>query len=260
MLSFISLATEAQISICAWNIQNFGKTKNEQEIAFIAHTLKDYDVVAIIEVVAGYGGSQAVARLADALNRKGAKWEYSISHPTTSRTNGTERYAFLWKSAKLKQIRRAWLEEKYQKEIEREPYLIELNHAGKAFTLCAFHAIPANKYPERELRYLRAICDKYPSSNIIFCGDYNCSQENPVFSPIKAIGYQPILRNQKTSLKNRPIGSQYLSSEYDNMFYKPVKSGLITSGVVHFYQSFKTLKQARAISDHLPVFGRFSLN
>ena len=40
---------------------------------FMAETLRDCDVVAIQEVVAGPGGSQAVAKLADELNRKGAK-------------------------------------------------------------------------------------------------------------------------------------------------------------------------------------------
>jgi deoxyribonuclease-1-like protein len=57
----------------SWNIQNFGKSKSEVEINFIANTLKNYDIIAIQEVVAGYGGAQAVAKLAAELNRKGAK-------------------------------------------------------------------------------------------------------------------------------------------------------------------------------------------
>ena len=79
--------------------------------------------MAIVEVVAGLGGSQAVARLADELNRKGSKWDYSISDPTTGSPSKSERYAFLWKTSKLKKIGAAFLENKYQTEIEREPYL-----------------------------------------------------------------------------------------------------------------------------------------
>ena len=86
---FLSFSANSQISICSWNIQNFGKSKSDNEIEFIANTIRNYDAVAIIEVVAGYGGSQAVAKLADALNRKGTKWDYSISDPTTSITSGT---------------------------------------------------------------------------------------------------------------------------------------------------------------------------
>jgi uncharacterized protein with GYD domain len=40
------------------------KSKSDVEINFIANTLGAYDVIAIQEVVAGYGGAQAVAKLA----------------------------------------------------------------------------------------------------------------------------------------------------------------------------------------------------
>jgi hypothetical protein len=75
----------------------------------IANYLRDYDIIAVQEVVAGYGGVQAVARLADELNRTGTKWDYIISDPTSSPYK-TERYAFIWKTNKLKQIGKAWLE------------------------------------------------------------------------------------------------------------------------------------------------------
>ncbi len=51
--------------------------------------------------MAGYGGAQAVARLADELNRKGTKWDYVISDPTSSSAYKTERYAFIWKTSKV---------------------------------------------------------------------------------------------------------------------------------------------------------------
>ena len=74
----------------------------------MAQTIKSFDIVAIQEVVAGYGGAQAVARLADELNRKGAKWDYSVSNPTSSSAYKTERYAFLWKTATVKLIGKPW--------------------------------------------------------------------------------------------------------------------------------------------------------
>ena len=83
---------------------------------YIAETAKNYDIIAIQEVVAGYGGAQAVARLADELNRKGTKWDYTISDPTSSSAYKTERYAFIWKTSKVKKIGKAWLEQKYHLE------------------------------------------------------------------------------------------------------------------------------------------------
>jgi deoxyribonuclease-1-like protein len=55
----------AQTTLISWNLKDFGKSKSDEEINFIANTLKNYDIVAIQEVVAGEGGAQAVARLAD---------------------------------------------------------------------------------------------------------------------------------------------------------------------------------------------------
>ena len=62
----------SQTKLLSWNFENFGKSKSEETINYIANSLREYDIIAIQEVVAGYGGAQAVARLADELNRKGA--------------------------------------------------------------------------------------------------------------------------------------------------------------------------------------------
>jgi len=72
--AFAVNSLSAQITIASWNLENFGKSKPDVVINFVANTLKDFDIIAIQEVVAGYGGAQAVARLADELDRKGAKW------------------------------------------------------------------------------------------------------------------------------------------------------------------------------------------
>lgn len=95
------LPIQAQIQLCSWNIENIGKSKSEENLEFIANTLRNIDVVAIQEVVAGYGGVQAISKLADKLNRKGAQWDYVISNPTTGSSYKTERYAYLWKTDKV---------------------------------------------------------------------------------------------------------------------------------------------------------------
>ncbi len=70
------------LTVVSWNIANLGKSKDDDEIAFMADMVDEGDIVVIQEVVAGNGGAQAVARLADALNRRGAKWDYVVSNPT----------------------------------------------------------------------------------------------------------------------------------------------------------------------------------
>lgn len=131
----------AQISFISWNVENLGSSKSQHEIAFIANTVKNYDIVALQEIVAGDGGAQAVARLADALSRKGSQWDYTISDPTSSSAYKTERYAFLWKTARLKKMGKAWLQKKYHLQIDREPYFCTFEYNKKQFTLVNFHAI-----------------------------------------------------------------------------------------------------------------------
>ncbi|PWA06030.1 endonuclease/exonuclease/phosphatase family protein [Flavobacterium laiguense] len=251
---------QSQTKLLSWNLENFGKSKSDQEIAFIANTIKGYDIVTIQEVVAGNGGAQAVARLADELNRKGAKWDYRISDPTTSSAYKTERYAFLWKTNTVKLKGKPWLEQKYQLEIDREPYFATFEIKGKAITLVTFHAITKSKQPETEIKYFKLLPQEYPNLNLIFVGDFNCPQSHTVFNPLKKMGYAPILENQKTSLKLKHKGENYLASEFDNMFYKISTIKHIKSDAILFYQKFISLKEARKVSDHIPIWFEFSLN
>lgn len=249
----LSQITSAQLKILSWNIENLGKSKSNSSLDFIANTVKNYDLLAVQEVVAGYGGAQAVAKLAAILNRKGSKWDYTISDPTTSSAHKTERYAFLWKTSAVKKIGAAWLEQKYNREIEREPYFCNFQFKGKKITLVSFHAITKSMQPEQEIKYFKLMPSLYPDKNLIFLGDFNCPQSNTVFVPLRKMGYLPVFKNQKTSLKRKCIAANCLASEFDNIWYAQTKITLKSKAVVLFYKNFTDLKSARKISDHLPI-------
>jgi deoxyribonuclease-1-like protein len=253
LLFLLSCNTFSQVKLLSWNVENLGKSKSEANIAFIANTIKDYDVVALQEVVAGEGGAQAVAKLADELNRKGFKWDYIISYPTSSSAYKTERYAFLWKTSKIKKIGEAWLEKKYHLEIDREPYYCTFQYNNKQFTLANFHAITKSKQPETEIKYFKLLPNQYPNLNLLFVGDFNCPQSHTVYNPLKKMGYNCVFSNQKTSLKKECIENECLASEFDNIWYNSNKISVSNSKVIHFYNMFSTLKEAREISDHIPI-------
>lgn len=259
-LLFSASVSGQTLTVCSWNLENFGQSKTDDQIDFIAKTLKNYDVVAVQEVVAGPGGPKAVARLNDALNRTGAKWDYIISHGTSSDRYSKERYAYLWKTSKTQKIGEAWLENKYNLEICREPYLARFKLGNKQFTLVSFHAVPKAKQPETEIKYFQYLPAIYPSDVLIFCGDFNLKEAHSVFNPLKKMGYPAALSKQKTSLRQRCINGDCLASEYDNFFYNKAKINLIETGINPFYTAFEDLRVARRISDHVPVFFKFSLN
>jgi endonuclease/exonuclease/phosphatase family metal-dependent hydrolase len=229
------------------------------EIEFIANTLKQYDIIAIQEVVAGYGGSQAVVKLVDILNRHGSKWDYTISDPTSSSAYKTEKYAFMWKTSKVKKVGKAVLEQKYNLEIDREPYYITFDVNGKFVTLANFHAITKSRQPETEVKFFKFLPAIYPNQTLIFLGDFNLPQSHTVFNPLKGMGYIPALKNQKTSLKMQCVANECLASEFDNFFFPGDKVRLIRSGILLFYNNFINLKEARCISDHVPIYFELSL-
>ena len=248
----------SQTKILSWNVENLGQSKSQQTIIFIANTVKNYDIIALQEVVASKGGAQVVAKLADELNSSGAKWDYAISDPTSSSSYKTERYAFLWKTAKVKKIGKAWLEKKYQLEIDREPFYCTFEINKKTITIANFHAITKKMQPETEIKYFKFLPDEYPDLNLVFVGDFNCPQSHTVFNPLKKMGFQPILMGQKTTLKKTFKHGNYLASEFDNMFVSD-KIKVNNFGIIPFYENFETLQEARIISDHIPIWMEFSL-
>nr|WP_281163563.1 endonuclease/exonuclease/phosphatase family protein [Psychroflexus tropicus] len=260
MLGFFLLLGEislCQVKLSSWNIRHLGNSKSNSEIRFMAKTLKNYDIVAIQEVVAGNGGAQAVARLADELNRTGNKWQYAVSDPTQGGIYSSERYAYLWKDSKLKLHQKPWLDTDCVEDFEREPYFITFEYKTQLFTLVNIHAVPKSKQPETELKHLKLYPELYPERHFIFLGDFNLAQTHTVFNPLKSMGFMPALVNQKTSLKMRCKNNMCLASEYDNLFLDTSEFETISSGVNPFYKSFPDLKSARTISDHIPVWVEF---
>ncbi|TDW47422.1 endonuclease/exonuclease/phosphatase family protein [Flavobacterium sp. 270] len=260
VLFLFTILSFSQTKVVSWNLENFGKSKSQSDLDFIAKTIANYDIVTIQEVVAGYGGAQAIAKLAAILNEKGSKWDYRVSDPTSSSSYKTERYAFLWKTSKVKLIGNPWLEKKYHLEIDREPYFATFEIDKKTITLSSFHAITKNKQPETEIKYFKFLPAEYPNLNLVFIGDFNCPETHTVFFPLKKMGYSSILKNEKTTLKQKCKGDICLASEFDNMFYKTSAFKRTNSGTIHFYQQFNSLQEARKISDHIPVWFEFSLN
>lgn len=256
---FLTLLSFSQTKIVSWNLENFGKSKSITELNFIANTILEYDIIAIQEVVAGYGGAQAIAELNRILNEKGSKWDYIISNPTSSSSYKTERYAFIWKTKKIKLIGSPWLEKKYHLEIDREPYFATFEIDKRTITLVNFHAITKNKQPETEIKYFKFLPVEYPDLNLVFIGDFNCPQSHSVFNPLKKSGYTSVLQNQKTSLKQKCKNNNCLASEFDNIFYKEHNLTYKSSGIIPFYKTFISLQEARKISDHIPIWFEFSL-
>ncbi|MEO9512148.1 MAG: endonuclease/exonuclease/phosphatase family protein [Flavobacteriaceae bacterium] len=247
-----------EINLVSWNIKDFGKTKNSEELNRIADIIREADIVAIQEVVAGFGGAQAVAKLTDILNRKGSKWDYVISNPTNSPKYVSERYAFIWKTHSIKIKNRGWLISELNIPIDREPFLLNFYLDQQKFTVVNFHSRPHDKNPESEIQAIGEFVITSLQNPLIIAGDFNVDEKKPIFSTLKKEGYMPTITNQKTTLKRTCKRNDYLNHPIDNIFYSSdIKK--IEGDIIDFVRFCDQLEEARKLSDHLPVFLKFKL-
>jgi endonuclease/exonuclease/phosphatase family metal-dependent hydrolase len=259
LILFINLTLSAQPTLLSWNIADFGSSKSDSTIVFVANQIKNYDIVALQEIVVNPSGAKAVAQLADELNRTGNKWDYAISDPTSSSAYKTERYAYLWQTTKVQLVGEPWLEKKYALEIDREPFYATFHYQDKEFTVVNFHAITKKRQPETEIKYFKFLPEQYPHLNLLFVGDFNCPETHTVFNPLKKMGYAPAFENQKTTLRSSCLEQDCLASPFDNIFYRSDKIKVQKQGVLLFYSFFDSLNEARKISDHIPIWIQFDL-
>ncbi|WP_458625966.1 endonuclease/exonuclease/phosphatase family protein [Winogradskyella sp. PC D3.3] len=248
------------LKLITWNIQDLGQTKNAEEIAFIVEVLKDFDIVAIQEVVAKHpAGAQKVAQIADELNRKGAKWDYRISDPTKSPSvYMSERYAFLWKTSKIDIQGRAYLDKELAEELVREPYIAEfkMKHTGYKFHVVNFHSRKHDDNPELEICHFKNYQERLNTDKLIIAGDFNLNNEHIVWNDLYKQGFKAAVTNQKTTLKRKCSNGNYLSHAIDNIYHSN-QVITINSGVIDVVQNCENLATARGVSDHLPVFLEF---
>ncbi|SHJ96920.1 endonuclease/exonuclease/phosphatase family protein [Pseudozobellia thermophila] len=259
-LVHFSFFGQGKATLISWNIQDFGQSKNAEELEQIAEIIREADIVAIQEVVAGYGGAQAVAKLSDLLNRKGSKWDYVISNPTNSSKYATERYAFLWKTSKIKIKNRGQLIKELDSLVDREPFFIDFYINAHKLTILNFHSRPHGKNPEAEIMAITEyLTEKKPEQPLILAGDFNVDEKEAVFEPLKNIGFKSSISNQKTTLKHKCDGNgRYLNYAIDNIFYS--KNILkLQGGTIDYIKFCENLPMARQLSDHLPVLLKFQL-
>jgi endonuclease/exonuclease/phosphatase family metal-dependent hydrolase len=247
--------------VVSWNIKDFGQSRSEEEMSNIASMIRHADIVILQEVVAKHpGGAQAVARLADNLNRMGSKWDYAISDPTNSPSSQiSERYAYLWKTSKVQKHGDASLLSPLSQIVHREPYYIRFMVGANFLDIINYHSrthVAKANGEELEVSAISDWLEAFQADNIILAGDFNLEHTHDVFNKIKMNGYQNCLDGDKTSLKQTCKEGNYLSSAEDNIFIKSLHFVVQEAKVLSFINNDNChlLKDLRnSYSDHLPI-------
>jgi endonuclease/exonuclease/phosphatase family metal-dependent hydrolase len=246
-------AEGAPLRLVSWNIANLGGSKDEAEIAVMADVLAPAaDVVAIQEVITAEAGQEAVARLAAALQARGGAWDRVVSEPTSGR--GSERYAFLWRTDRVRLDGACRLDDGLAEAVDREPFLCPFSTGGAPFLLASFHAVPSSKDPARENALLGGLDARYDAEDLVIVGDFNLPARHSGFDALRARGFADALGDAPTTLKAvRSPSGEHLANPYDHVFYETDRLTPRRAGVLDFSGRFPDLRDARAVSDHLPV-------
>ncbi|MEO0471269.1 MAG: endonuclease/exonuclease/phosphatase family protein [Bacteroidota bacterium] len=243
-------------TIVSWNIQDLGRSKDARELGRMAEILKDYDLIAIQEVVAkDPAGAKAVAQLADLLNRSGANWDYRISDPTRSPSPYiSERYAFLWKKRAFRLKSPPRLDTQLAERCFREPYLAKFMHlkSQQAFWLVNFHARKHDQQPEIEINALSEMPGRFAEAPLILAGDFNVYQQDKIWQIFYNQHYQSALHKIPTTLKRKCSKGQYFLHPIDNILF-PDAFHKVSAERIDFVQDCRSLSAARGLSDHAPV-------
>ncbi|MBD0831305.1 endonuclease/exonuclease/phosphatase family protein [Aestuariibaculum sp. TT11] len=246
------------LNITSWNIRDLGRSKNADELHQIAQTLRNSDLVAIQEVVAkDPAGAQAVAKIADELNRMGYKWDYRVSDPTNSPSAYiSERYAYLWKTSKVKLLNKAFLDKELEDECLREPFIgkFQMKKGGDPFYIINFHSRKFNDRPEEEIIHFKYYPERLDSDRIILAGDFNLNEKHKVWNNLYKIGFKSALKETKTTLKTKCSNGLYLNHSIDNIYFTSSTIKSTSSGSIDIVKDCLNLENARFLSDHLPVY------
>ena len=254
----ISFGFTQSFNVLTWNIQDLGRTKDDTEVSFIAKILKEHDIIAIQEVVAkDPAGAQAVARIADQLNRMGDKWDYHVSDPTNSPSSRlSERYAFIWRASKIQMVGRPFLDRELQTYCIREPFIgqFKIKGNGTSLHIVNFHSRVHSDNPASEIKYFSQYQKRLQSDYVIIAGDFNLDENDPVWNELYNMGFSSSIKGSPTTLKRKCLNGLYLNHSIDNIYYDQDVLKLVTAGRVDFVGGCDFIDKARTISDHLPVY------
>ena len=248
-----------KIKLSSFNIRIFSnKSRDDEELKYIASILRYYDIVAIQEL----RDEHVLKRTVSILKKMGYDYDYEIS-PKVGR-NVKEIYAFIYRKDKISVKLRGKLYKDRQDKFIREPFYATFKAGNFDFTLCTIHLLYGDNETHRrpELLELAKVYKHIQRENpgekdIIMLGDFNFPPSDQGWKEIKTLPSMAYLIKPpaKTTISDRSL--------YDNFWFqrKHVKEYTGKSGVVKFDENIfmNDDRQARlAVSDHRPIWATFA--
>lgn len=260
--TFDPAAADGTIRIASFNIQVFGTSKasKPQVMDVLAQVVRKFDIVAIQEIRSK--DQTIIPRFVEQINSTGARYAHVLG-PRLGRTSSKEQYAFIFNTDTIEVDHSATYTVADPNDVlHREP-LVGLFRARAppgtnpfTFQLVNIHTDPDEVKQEVDALanvYRAVLADSTRERDVIVLGDLNASEYQ-----LGGLGQIPKITTAITGEKTNTRRTK----SYDNLVFQGDETNEFTgrSGVVDLLREFNlTEKQALTVSDHLPVWGEFSI-
>jgi len=266
-----------RIRIATFNIQRFGETKSTATVeekgvdvmGEIARIVAKFDLVAIQELQGSDG--KALERLVRLLNRSGGTYAGTMSDLIGEGTY-LEAYAFVWDRTRIEYIPgSSYVVQDPGKRMHREPMVASFrtrvtnpSQRPFRFTVINVHTDPDEVDPDDPNSEVNVLADVFQrvreyefqqnrEDDFLLLGDLN-AEPDKLGNLIKIEGMYSIAGDIKTNLSRKKTNDHILIDQNVTGEY----AGRM--GVVDFQRDMKlSPDQAKAISDHLPVWAEFRI-
>ena len=250
------------ILIASFNIQVLGKSKmaKPRVVEVLAHTLRQFDLVAIQEVRAKE--DDILPQLVGAVNADGSRYDFVIG-PRLGRTVSTEQYAYVFDTTRIEYDPSAVGTIQDPSDLlHREPFVARFrartNQPDRGFT---FWMVNVHTDPDEVPQEVDALADVFQvmrgarpdEDDVILLGDLNASE-----SQLGRLGQIPgihwTVRGVMTNTRQ--------SKAYDNILFDAQATSEFTGrwGVYDLQGIYGiSTEDALKVSDHLPVWAEFGV-
>jgi endonuclease/exonuclease/phosphatase family metal-dependent hydrolase len=228
-------------------------------LEILANVITRFDVIAVQEI--RDKTQKAIYRLVEAVNALGFRYGV-VTSPRLGRTVSKEQYAFLFRVETVEQLGAAFTYSELVKAniFHREPFIARFRSKNGEFDFVLITVHTDASEATEELYALKDVLDtikeSYPTEkNFIILGDlnadfpyYDSSQPNPIPGTRWLI---PTSASTTTSKSTHAYDRIIISEETVDRF-----TG--TAGYLRFDKEYEIQsRDARIVSDHLPIFAEF---
>lgn len=254
--------TNDTIRVASFNLRQFGEKKlaNPRAADLVVRIFRQFDVIAVQEITAR--SPELLPEFCDLLNAQGAHFDYVVG-PRLGRSNNKEQYAFIYDRAAVEIDRhQLYTVDDRDDLLHREPLVGWFRARGpeprEAFT---FSLVNVNVDPDEVNRELSVLDDVFfavrsdglDEDDIILLGDFKADERH-----LGDLSRVPQLLAVIAQLPTNTRGNAQL----DNILFDQQATTEFTGrgGTYDFLREFNlSLEQALEVSDHLPVWGEFSV-